>query len=66
LLAVGGWQFLTGLSNAVLGWPLLAAVAHTGGAAMLVALLATLLARARLARAGAHRAARRMPAASAS
>lgn len=66
LLAVAGWQFLTGLSNAVLGWPLLAAVSHTGGAAMLVALLATLLARARLARAGAHRAARRMPAASAS
>ena len=29
-------QFATGLSNVVLGWPLLAAVAHTGGAAALV------------------------------
>jgi cytochrome c oxidase assembly protein subunit 15 len=26
-------QFVTGLSNVVLGWPLLAAVMHTGGAA---------------------------------
>jgi cytochrome c oxidase assembly protein subunit 15 len=26
-------QFATGLSNVVLGWPLLAAVMHTGGAA---------------------------------
>ncbi len=32
-------QFLTGLSNVVLGWPLLAAVLHTGGAAALVVLL---------------------------
>lgn len=32
-------QFLTGLSNAVLDWPLLAAVLHTGGAAALVVLL---------------------------
>jgi cytochrome c oxidase assembly protein subunit 15 len=32
-------QFLTGLSNVVLGWPLLAAVLHTGGAAALVLLL---------------------------
>ena len=30
-------QLLTGLSNVVLGWPLLAAVIHTGGAAALVA-----------------------------
>ena len=29
-------QLLTGLSNVVLGWPLLAAVLHTGGAAALV------------------------------
>jgi len=36
---------LTGVSNVVLNWPLLAAVAHTGGAAVLVALLTTLLAR---------------------
>ena len=32
-------QFATGLSNVVLGWPLLAAVAHTGGAAALVVTL---------------------------
>jgi heme a synthase len=29
-------QLITGLSNVVLGWPLLAAVSHTGGAAALV------------------------------
>jgi cytochrome c oxidase assembly protein subunit 15 len=32
-------QFITGLSNVVFGWPLLAAVLHTGGAAALVVLL---------------------------
>jgi len=32
-------QVLTGLSNVVLGWPLLAAVMHTGGAAGLVVVL---------------------------
>lgn len=37
-------QFLTGLSNVVLGWPLLAAVLHTGGAAGLVVLLTWCLA----------------------
>ncbi|MEJ7931182.1 COX15/CtaA family protein [Ramlibacter sp. AN1015] len=30
------WQLVTGLSNVVLGWPLAAAVGHTGGAAALV------------------------------
>jgi heme a synthase len=30
------WQLVTGLSNVVLGWPLVAAVSHTGGAAGLV------------------------------
>lgn len=44
LLAVALLQTLTGLSNIVLDWPLLAAVAHTGGAAALVTLLAALLA----------------------
>jgi heme a synthase len=34
-------QFLTGLSNVVLQWPLALAVAHNGGAAVLVALLVT-------------------------
>jgi cytochrome c oxidase assembly protein subunit 15 len=33
------WQFASGLSNVVLGWPLVAAVAHTGGAAGLVVAL---------------------------
>jgi len=32
-------QVITGLSNVVLGWPLVAAVAHTGGAAALVVVL---------------------------
>jgi len=46
LAAIGGWQLATGLSNVVLGWPLLAALAHTGGAAALAACLAALLTRA--------------------
>jgi cytochrome c oxidase assembly protein subunit 15 len=37
LLAV--WQLASGLSNVVLGWPLVAALAHTGGAAALVVVL---------------------------
>jgi cytochrome c oxidase assembly protein subunit 15 len=37
-------QLATGLSNVVLGWPLFAAVLHTGGAAALVAVLVWLLA----------------------
>lgn len=50
LLGCAGWQFATGLSNVVLGWPLLAAVSHTGGAAALVGVLTALLTRARLPR----------------
>ncbi|MDO9315117.1 MAG: COX15/CtaA family protein [Burkholderiaceae bacterium] len=45
--AVVAWQVLSGLSNVVLGWPLVAAVAHTGGAAALVVVLTMLLSRAR-------------------
>lgn len=41
------WQTATGVSNVVLGWPLLAAVSHTGGAAALVVGLATLWMRVR-------------------
>lgn len=37
-------QFLTGLSNVVLGWPLVAAVLHTGGAAALLVVLVWALA----------------------
>jgi cytochrome c oxidase assembly protein subunit 15 len=38
-------QLATGLSNVVLGWPLLAAILHTGGAAALVAVLVWILAK---------------------
>jgi cytochrome c oxidase assembly protein subunit 15 len=38
-------QLLTGLSNVVLQWPLLLAVLHSGGAALLVALIVVALAR---------------------
>jgi len=37
--ALAAWQLASGLSNVVLGWPLLAALAHTGGAAALVVVL---------------------------
>jgi len=40
-------QVVTGLSNVVLGWPLLAAVLHTGGAGALGAVLLWLLAATR-------------------
>ncbi len=43
-------QFLSGLSNVVLDWPLLAAVLHTGGAAGLVVLLTWSLATSQPAR----------------
>jgi cytochrome c oxidase assembly protein subunit 15 len=36
-------QLATGLSNVVLGWPMLAAILHTGGAAALIAVLVWLL-----------------------
>jgi heme a synthase len=39
-------QVASGLSNVVLGWPLAAALAHSAGAAALVAVLSSLLARA--------------------
>jgi len=47
LLAAAGWQLGTGLSNVVLDWPIVAALGHTAGAALLLALLTTLLARLR-------------------
>ncbi len=43
VLALAVWQFLTGLSNVVLGWPLMAAVSHTGGAAGLVVVFTWML-----------------------
>lgn len=45
LLLLALWQLITGLSNVVLQWPLVAAVAHTGGAAGLVFVLTGVLAR---------------------
>jgi cytochrome c oxidase assembly protein subunit 15 len=48
IAAVALWQLGTGLSNVVLGWPLIAAVGHTGGAAALVLLMTLLLVRTRV------------------
>ncbi len=45
LVGIALWQLASGLSNVVLGWPLLSALAHTGGAAVLVVLLTTLTVR---------------------
>jgi len=42
LAAVLALQFATGLSSVLLGWPLLLAVLHNGGAAVLLALLVTI------------------------
>lgn len=47
LLGLIALQFATGLSNVVLGWPLLAAVLHTGGAAALVTVMTWALAATR-------------------
>jgi heme a synthase len=41
------WQLASGLSNVVLGWPIAAALAHSAGAAVLVAVLTSLWARLR-------------------
>lgn len=51
LLLVAAWQLVSGLSNVVLDWPIVAALAHTGGAAMLLTLMSFLLARLQQARA---------------
>lgn len=51
--ALAVWQLASGLSNVVLGWPLPAALAHTGGAGAAIALLTALLVRARRTRAAA-------------
>ena len=49
VLALAALQLLSGLSNVVLGWPLLAAVLHTGGAAALLTVLAWALRASRVA-----------------
>ena len=46
LIAVAAWQLASGLSNVLLSWPLVGAVAHTAGAAALVTLLTLLICRA--------------------
>jgi heme a synthase len=51
VLALTLLQLASGLSNVVLGWPLVAALAHSAGAAALVGVLVALLARAALGRA---------------
>jgi cytochrome c oxidase assembly protein subunit 15 len=45
LVGIALWQLASGLSNVVLGWPLLSALAHTAGAAGLIVLLTTLIVR---------------------
>ncbi len=54
-VAVALWQLASGLGNVVLGWPLIAALAHTGGAGLLAVMLAVLLTRAAQADAAAAR-----------
>ncbi len=48
LAVLAALQLATGLSNVVLGWPIAAALLHTGGAAALAVVLATLLSRAQV------------------
>jgi cytochrome c oxidase assembly protein subunit 15 len=47
LSGVALWQLASGLGNVLLGWPLVAAVAHTAGAAALVTMLTILITQAR-------------------
>ncbi len=47
LVLLAAWQLASGLSNVVLGWPLIAALAHSGGAAALAILLTLLIVRSR-------------------
>jgi len=61
LAGLAAWQFASGLSNVILGWPLVAALAHTAGAAMLVGVLTTLVTRMRQARVAAAARARFVP-----
>ncbi len=64
LLALAAWQLASGLSNVVLGWPMLAALAHTGGAGAAIVCVSALLTRTRAGRV-ADAAARLRPAAAA-
>ena len=51
LAGIAAWQTASGLGNVLLGWPLVAAVAHTAGSAALVVVLTVLLVRSRPSRA---------------
>lgn len=55
------WQLVTGLSNVVLGWPLVAAVSHTGGAAGLVLVCIAALMRMRVGSATTHKPSHKKP-----
>jgi len=54
LAGLGSLQLLTGLSNVILDWPLVAAVLHTGGAAALIVVLTWALTASRARTADAH------------
>ncbi|ODU10594.1 MAG: cytochrome C oxidase subunit I [Rubrivivax sp. SCN 71-131] len=47
LAALAAWQLASGLSNVVLGWPILAALSHTGGAGAAIVCVTALLTRTR-------------------
>jgi cytochrome c oxidase assembly protein subunit 15 len=47
LAGIAVWQTASGLGNVLLGWPLVAAVAHTAGSAALVVVLTVLIVRTR-------------------
>ena len=63
VIGLMAWQVASGLSNVVLGWPIVAALAHSGGAAALVGVLTSLWARVAAAQPGAVHAAAVAPAA---
>jgi cytochrome c oxidase assembly protein subunit 15 len=48
LIGLALWQFFTGVTNAVMGWPLFAALAHTAGAAGMVMAMTWILSRVHL------------------
>jgi len=54
LAGLGSLQLITGLSNVILDWPLVAAVLHTGGAAALIVVLTWALTASRTMTADAH------------
>ncbi|MEO8526630.1 MAG: COX15/CtaA family protein [Caldimonas sp.] len=47
VVCIAVWQTASGLGNVLLGWPLVAAVAHTAGSAALVVVLTVLIVRTR-------------------